>query len=345
MPNSYTEVTSAGEATYTAPAYISKDHITVLVDSVSKSFTWDSASIVRPDVTPTSGQVVRVQRTTPTNAPLATLTDGAVDSASAYNTIALQMLYSNQEYDELATGPAGADSDMLKATYDPTSVAGDAFDMDNMVEGTNLILSAAERSKLSGIEAAADVTDTANVTAAGALMDSEVDADLKTLVLPANTTISAFGASLIDDAAASNARTTLGLGSAAVLAETTAAEFRNNTADRALSTDQVWSAAAEVTLTDAATIAVDMDSFINAKVTLAGNRTLGNPTNEKVGQSGVIRVIQDATGSRTLAYGTDWEFAGGTAPTLSTAANAEDLLFYHVIAADRVLGQLTSAIA
>jgi len=57
---------------------------------------------------------------------------------------------------------------------------------------------------------------TANVRAAGALMDDEVDADIKTLTLPANTTISTFGASLIDDAAASNARTTLGLGTAAV---------------------------------------------------------------------------------------------------------------------------------
>ena len=65
--------------------------------------------------------------------------------------------------------------------------------------------------KLGTIETNADVTDTANVTSAGALMDSEVDVDIKTLVLPASTTISAFGASLIDDAAASNARTTLGL--------------------------------------------------------------------------------------------------------------------------------------
>ena len=65
--------------------------------------------------------------------------------------------------------------------------------------------------KLDNIEASADVTDTANVTAAGALMDSEVDADIKTLVLPASTTISAFGRTLIDDAAASNARTTLGV--------------------------------------------------------------------------------------------------------------------------------------
>jgi len=51
--------------------------------------------------------------------------------------------------------------------------------------------------------------DTTNVTNAGAVMDSEVDTDIKTLVLPASTTISTFGASLIDDAAAVNARSTL----------------------------------------------------------------------------------------------------------------------------------------
>ena len=42
--------------------------------------------------------------------------------------------------------PVTAIGDMLIATYDPTAVAGDAFDMDNMVEGVVAkILSAAER--------------------------------------------------------------------------------------------------------------------------------------------------------------------------------------------------------
>ena len=68
----------------------------------------------------------------------------------------------------------------------------------------------ADHSKLDGIEASADVTDTTNVTAAGALMDSEVDADIKTLVLPASTTISSYGKTLTDDASADVARTTLG---------------------------------------------------------------------------------------------------------------------------------------
>ncbi|MDB4333694.1 tail fiber domain-containing protein [bacterium] len=80
---------------------------------------------------------------------------------------------------------------------------------------TSVAFESADHSKLDAIEASADVTDTSNVTSAGALMDSEVDADIKTLSLPASTTISAYGKSLIDDADASTARTTLGLGTAA----------------------------------------------------------------------------------------------------------------------------------
>jgi len=71
-----------------------------------------------------------------------------------------------------------------------------------------------DHSKLNAIEASADVTDTANVTSAGALMDSEVDADLKTFALPANTTISTFGKSIVDDANAAAVRTTIGVDAA-----------------------------------------------------------------------------------------------------------------------------------
>ena len=85
-----------------------------------------------------------------------------------------------------------------------------------------------------------------------------------------------------------------------------------------------------VSLTDATNIAYDMDDGNNAAVTLAGNRTLDNPTNITVGQSGSIFITQDGTGSRTLAYGDAYDFAGGTAPTLSTGANQVDRIDYIV---------------
>jgi hypothetical protein len=128
-------------------------------------------------------------------------------------------------------------------------------------------------------------------------------------------------------------------------ARTNAAAFMANTAGRLLDTDGVWAAGAEVTLTDATTIAVDMSTFINAKVTLGGNRTLGQPSNTKPGQSGAIRIIQDGAGSRTLAFHADWKFAFGADPVLSTTAGATDILFYHVAAANVIYASLAKAVA
>jgi hypothetical protein len=84
------------------------------------------------------------------------------------------------------------------------------------------------------------------------------------------------------------------------------------------------------TLTDGATITPDMADSNNFTVTLGGNRTLANPSNLTAGQSGSIFVVQDGTGSRTLAYGSQYDFIGGTAPTLSTAANSVDRIDYVV---------------
>ena len=90
------------------------------------------------------------------------------------------------------------------------------------------------------------------------------------------------------------------------------------------------SASEVVTLTDGATITPDFSTGNNFTVTLGDNRTLANPTNTTVGQSGVLYIVQDGTGSRTLGVGTHWHFPAGTAPTLTTTANAVDVFAFSV---------------
>ena len=84
------------------------------------------------------------------------------------------------------------------------------------------------------------------------------------------------------------------------------------------------------TLTDGATITPDFATANNFTVTLAGNRTIANPSNLTAGQSGSIFIVQDGTGSRTASWGSYWDFAAGTAPTLTTDANAVDRVDYVV---------------
>jgi len=131
----------------------------------------------------------------------------------------------------------------------------------------------------------------------------------------------------------------------AAAAVATTAQFLANTASKLLTTDQVWAAASFVALPDAVTIAMDMSTFINASVTLAGNRTLGHPYNVKAGQAGSILVKQDGYGSRTLTFHSYWKFAGGTVPSLSTSAGAVDRLDYLVVDSTHIHASLTRAVA
>ena len=107
----------------------------------------------------------------------------------------------------------------------------------------------------------------------------------------------------------------------------------SDTAGADLDTANNWTKGqrGEITaLSDGSTITPDFNDSNNYSVTLGGNRTLANPSNLTVGQSGSIFVTQDGTGSRTLAYGSYWDFAGGTAPTLTTTASAVDRIDYVV---------------
>jgi hypothetical protein len=83
-----------------------------------------------------------------------------------------------------------------------------------------------------------------------------------------------------------------------------------------------------VTLTDAETITPDFTLGNNFQVTIAATRNLANPTGVTTGQSGVIFIQQNDTGGYSLSYGTSWDFASATAPTLITTANALNALPY-----------------
>lgn len=118
---------------------------------------------------------------------------------------------------------------------------------------------------------------------------------------------------------------------------------RTNLGAAALASAQTFTAAQRGTvsaLTDGATITPDFAVANNFSVTLGGNRTLANPTNLTAGQSGIITITQDGTGSRTLAYGSYWKFAGGTAPTLTTTASAVDVLAYYVESTTRITARI-----
>ena len=83
------------------------------------------------------------------------------------------------------------------------------------------------------------------------------------------------------------------------------------------------------TLSDGANISWDLSSNQVATVTLGGNRTLDAPSNQVAGCTYILIVKQDGTGSRTLnTSASAYKFPGGTEPTLSTGANAVDILTF-----------------
>jgi len=76
---------------------------------------------------------------------------------------------------------------------------------------------------------------------------------------------------------------------------------------------------------------LDLNRNANFKLTLSGNITLVNPAELTAGTTGSIFIVQDGTGSRTVSYGTSWDFIGGTAPTMTTGANSVDRIDYIVL--------------
>ena len=76
------------------------------------------------------------------------------------------------------------------------------------------------------------------------------------------------------------------------------------------------------------TVTLDMNTANYFSLTANGNITIANPSNLTAGQAGAI--IVTANGNYTTSFGSQWRFASGTAPTLSTTAGKVDRLDYVV---------------
>ena len=87
-----------------------------------------------------------------------------------------------------------------------------------------------------------------------------------------------------------------------------------------------WSA--NTALTDAATVAWDTTNQVATFTFVSTNRTMGAPTNLKNGAFYALSIVQNA-GSNTLTWNSVFKWAGGTAPTLSTAAAAKDYFVFR----------------
>jgi len=85
----------------------------------------------------------------------------------------------------------------------------------------------------------------------------------------------------------------------------------------------------EATLSDGATPAWNALTQPVAKITIAGNRTIGAASGGVSGQFISLLIIQDGTGSRTMTWNAAYEFKDDTAPTLTTTANKGDLFVFR----------------
>ena len=99
------------------------------------------------------------------------------------------------------------------------------------------------------------------------------------------------------------------------------------------------------TVASAATITLNFNDSNNYEIDLGHTATIANPLNCTAGQSGSIFITQDATGSRVVSWGSYWDFAGGVAPVLSTAALSTDRIDYVVHSATSIHAVATLALS
>ena len=278
-----------------------------------------------------AGTSTTVLRWTPqrVSQAIAALASGGASSLSELSDVD-SSVSSPSDGDILVYRSAGSDW-VLEAKPAAGSNPAAADITDATADGIALITSAdanpftdADEAKLDGIEASADVTDTANVTAAGALMDSEVtnlaqvkafDSSDYATAAQGSTADSAMQ-NLVDD-------TTPQLGGAL--------DAQNNSVTNIDDIEVQGHSYADGEVDDGNSSTADTIDWTSGqfhKSTMTGNctYTFTAPTGPT---TLVLKIIQDATGSRLATWPAAVEWSGGTAPTLTTTANAVDIITFY----------------
>lgn len=122
------------------------------------------------------------------------------------------------------------------------------------------------------------------------------------------------------------------LGTGVVTAHATAADIAKTDVAQSFSKAQRGTISALGVQTS--TVTLDLATANHFSLTANGNITIANPSNVTAGQSGSITVV--ANGSFTTSFGSQWRFATGTAPTLSTTAAKQDRIDYYVFSSNTI---------
>jgi hypothetical protein len=119
----------------------------------------------------------------------------------------------------------------------------------------------------------------------------------------------------------------------------TSAQFAAATANKVLAADKVF--IAEGTVAAAATTTLDFSQWINVQITMGASITTLTFSNVKAGQAGLMRFVQGASGGPYTIPATinsTLKCAGACNYTLSTAANAVDIIGYTCLSATYCVG-------
>ncbi len=329
--------------------YLSRSHVEVRVDGVLEaSPTWINATTVELAVAPANGAQVEVKRNTPKTTRLVDWSDGSAVREADLDLADIQVLYITQEaFDasdltigENAQGRWDAENKRIinvAAPVDPNDAVNKAY-VDPVVNTAQTAANTATTQ--AGIATTqANLAEAARLAAESARNDAQTAAATLPVATPGDAdkwlkiNVGGTGWSyrtsveLLGDIGAVPTTRTVSAGSGL-------SGGGDLSANRTLSVDsavvallagaQAFTGAKRytpVTLTDAATITWDLDAAPIGSVTLAGNRTVGAPTNQRNGGCFILIVNQDGTGSRTLAWNAAFDFGTEGTPVLPTGAN------------------------